>query len=176
MFAGPLGRSTFTPPSSSFESPLYGLVSLRRSHEGVELVRSARIAKASGAYFAALQVFTRENAPGKWAITQTDLGLALRTLGMRESETGTARLQEAVTAFSAALEVFTRDDMPFEWAGIQTNLGDTLRNLGQREPGTTRLEAAFEAYSAALEVDGPHSSMASSNLERVRTVIEQRSR
>ena len=31
MFAGPLGRSTFTPPSSSFESPLYGLVSLRRS-------------------------------------------------------------------------------------------------------------------------------------------------
>ena len=32
MFAGPLGRSTFTPPSSSFESPLYGLVSLRRSH------------------------------------------------------------------------------------------------------------------------------------------------
>ena len=33
MFAGPLGRSTFTPPSSSFESPLYGLVSLRRSHK-----------------------------------------------------------------------------------------------------------------------------------------------
>ena len=33
MFAGPLGRSTFTPPKSSFDSPLYGLVSLRRSHE-----------------------------------------------------------------------------------------------------------------------------------------------
>ena len=32
MFAGPLGRSAFTPPTSSFESPLYGLVSLRRSH------------------------------------------------------------------------------------------------------------------------------------------------
>ena len=31
MFAGPLGRSTFTPPKSSFDSPLYGLVSLRRS-------------------------------------------------------------------------------------------------------------------------------------------------
>ena len=28
----PLGRSTFTPPKSSFDSPLYGLVSLRRSH------------------------------------------------------------------------------------------------------------------------------------------------
>ena len=34
MFAGPLGRSTFTPPKSSFDSPLYGLVSLRRSHLG----------------------------------------------------------------------------------------------------------------------------------------------
>ena len=33
MFAGPLGRSTFTPPKSSFDSPLYGLVSLRRSHQ-----------------------------------------------------------------------------------------------------------------------------------------------
>ena len=32
MFAGPLGRSTFTPPKSSFDSPLYGLVSLRRFH------------------------------------------------------------------------------------------------------------------------------------------------
>ena len=34
MFAGPLGRSTFTPPKSSFDSPLYGLVSLRRSQFG----------------------------------------------------------------------------------------------------------------------------------------------
>ena len=33
MFAGPLGRSTFTPPKSSFDSPLYGLVSLRRSQD-----------------------------------------------------------------------------------------------------------------------------------------------
>ena len=37
MFAGPLGRSTFTPPKSSFDSPLYGLVSLRRSHAGETL-------------------------------------------------------------------------------------------------------------------------------------------
>ena len=35
MFAGPLGRSTFTPPKSSFDSPLYGLVSLRRSHRAL---------------------------------------------------------------------------------------------------------------------------------------------
>ena len=38
MFAGPLGRSTFTPPKSSFDSPLYGLVSLRRSHTALMAV------------------------------------------------------------------------------------------------------------------------------------------
>ena len=43
MFAGPLGRSTFTPPKSSFDSPLYGLVSLRRSQKGSD--EEARIAE-----------------------------------------------------------------------------------------------------------------------------------
>ena len=44
MFAGPLGRSTFTPPKSSFDSPLYGLVSLRRSHIVVGEVRGGEAA------------------------------------------------------------------------------------------------------------------------------------
>ena len=45
MFAGPLGRSTFTPPKSSFDSPLYGLVSLRRSHFAgtAKLLRESRL-------------------------------------------------------------------------------------------------------------------------------------
>ena len=42
MFAGPLGRSTFTPPKSSFDSPLYGLVSLRRSHQYISSVELRR--------------------------------------------------------------------------------------------------------------------------------------
>ena len=41
MFAGPLGRSTFTPPKSSFDSPLYGLVSLRRSHPADDVTVSS---------------------------------------------------------------------------------------------------------------------------------------
>ena len=49
MFAGPLGRSTFTPPKSSFDSPLYGLVSLRRSHaRGTRPPRSSLRAKPTG--------------------------------------------------------------------------------------------------------------------------------
>ena len=47
MFAGPLGRSTFTPPKSSFDSPLYGLVSLRRSHRCVFVARTPTSAAAT---------------------------------------------------------------------------------------------------------------------------------
>ena len=62
MFAGPLGRSTFTPPKSSFDSPLYGLVSLRRSQPRPEQERVPT----------QLQVSTRLNAV---ALVSCDPGL-----------------------------------------------------------------------------------------------------
>ena len=43
----------------------------------------------------------REQVPLAWAGTQNNLGLALSTLGERES--GTARLEEAIAAYRAAL-------------------------------------------------------------------------
>ena len=77
------------------------------------------------------------------------LGIALRTLGERES--GTARLAEAVVAYRAALEELTRERVPLDWAVTQNNLGNALSRLGDRESGTARLEEAVVAYSAALE-------------------------
>ena len=50
-----------------------------------------------------LEVATRDQVPLQWAETQTSLGVALATLGERES--GTARLEAAVMAFHAALDV-----------------------------------------------------------------------
>ena len=44
---------------------------------------------------------TRERVPLDWAMTQNNLGDALRALGERES--GTARLEEAVAAYRPAL-------------------------------------------------------------------------
>ncbi|MEM1378131.1 MAG: tetratricopeptide repeat protein [Pseudomonadota bacterium] len=77
------------------------------------------------------------------------LGVALQTLGKRES--GTARLQEAVTAYRAALEEWTRDRVPLDWAMTQNNLGNALQTLGERESDTARLEEAVTAYRGALE-------------------------
>src|SRR6185437_1999590 len=83
-----------------------------------------------------------------WAMTQTNLGAALPTLGERES--GTARLEEAVAAYREALKEYTRERVPLDWAMTQTNLGAALQTLGGRESGTARLEDAVAAYRAAL--------------------------
>ncbi len=82
----------------------------------------------------------RENAPLDWALTQMDLGNALRSLGERES--GTVRLDEAVCAFHLALQEFTRDRTPLQWAVAQMNLGNALRIAGERDSGMTWLEEA----------------------------------
>jgi hypothetical protein len=50
--------------------------------------------------------------PLDWAMTQSNLGTALRTLGERES--GTARLEEAVAAWDQCLTVVATAWLP-EW-------------------------------------------------------------
>jgi tetratricopeptide (TPR) repeat protein len=80
---------------------------------------------------------------------QNALGVALGTLGARES--GTARLEEAVRVFRAALLERTRERIPLEWAATQSDLGAALQTLGAREGGTARLEQSVAAYHAALQ-------------------------
>src|SRR5262249_34967265 len=83
-----------------------------------------------------------------WAMTQNNLGNALRTLGERES--GTAKLEEAVAAFRDALKEQTRERAPLQWAMTQNNLGIVLSRLGERESGTAKLEEAVAAVREAL--------------------------
>ena len=58
---------------------------------------TARLEEAVAIYRAALEEWTRERVPLRWAMTQNNLGNALCTLGEREG--GTARLEEAVAAY-----------------------------------------------------------------------------
>ncbi len=80
---------------------------------------------------------------------QNNLGVALETLGERES--GTKSLDAAVEAYREALKEWTRDKAPRYWAGTQNNLGIALETLGERESGTTSLDAAVEAHREALK-------------------------
>jgi len=117
--------------------------------EGSEHGNNPALVKAIATYRLVSQEQTRDRVPLNWAMTQNNLGIALSTLGERES--GTARLEEALAAFRAALEERTRDRVPLDWAMTQNNLGNALQTLGERESGTARLEEALAAFRAALE-------------------------
>ncbi len=96
----------------------------------------------------ALRYVDRTSRPDDWASTQNDLGIALQTLGARES--GTARLEEAVVAYQAALQETTRERVPLDWALIQSNLGAAHWALGNRTSSIRELQAALAAYENAL--------------------------
>jgi tetratricopeptide (TPR) repeat protein len=70
-------------------------------------------------YGRALAEYPRSEAPLDWAMTQNNLGNALKVLGERES--GTASLEAAVQAFRAALEEWTRERVPLAWAATTGN-------------------------------------------------------
>jgi len=83
--------------------------------QGDEFGDNAALGSAIDRYRIILSGTPRERDPLAWATTQTNLGLALETLGERES--GTDKLEEAVAVFREALKEFIRDRVPLEWAG-----------------------------------------------------------
>ena len=91
----------------------------------------------------------RDQFPLEWARTQNNLGVALTTLGTRES--GTEKLEQAIEAFRLALLEFTRERAPLNWAMTQSALGIALTTLGTRESGTEKLEQAIEAFRLSLQ-------------------------
>jgi tetratricopeptide (TPR) repeat protein len=117
---------------------------------GDEKGDNAVLTQAIGVLRDSLKEFTQERAQLDWAMTQNNLGNALRSLGERES--GTARLEEAVAAYREALKERTWERVPLDWARTQNNLGNALAKLGERERGTVRLEEALRAIESARSV------------------------
>jgi hypothetical protein len=77
-----------------------------------------------------LEEISRERDPITWAMTQSNLGNALRAFGERES--GTERLEQAVVAYQAALEVFESSG-PNRYADMtRHNLSAAARLLENR--------------------------------------------
>lgn len=135
-YAGPLGDC------------LDGLAEAFYRH-GCERGDNSALRQSIEVWRSALQYRPRDRLPLEWAMTQSDLGATLTTLGERESNT--APLREAVAAFRAALEERTRDRAPRDWAVTQHHLGIALGRLGRLENGTTHLIQAVAAFRAALD-------------------------
>ena len=91
---------------------------------------------------------SRDRVPLVWALTQNNLGKALRVLGERGDDDALLR---AVDTCQAALQELTRESAPRTWAAIQSNLGNTLRIIGERGDDET-LCRAVKAHEAALDV------------------------
>ena len=126
------------------------------------------------AYRHAIKVYTQDDMPLDWAMTQNNLGNALRALGEREE--GTQRLDDAVTAHRHAIKVYTQDDMPLQWAITQNNLGTAFEAIGDKTSDSTKWQEAENCYLKALEVwdeNAPHyASIAMRNLDRVRAKLK----
>jgi tetratricopeptide (TPR) repeat protein len=113
--------------------------------------------EAVAAFREALEVYTRGHSPQQWAMTQYNLGAALRSQGERaEGDDGVRLLGEAVDAYREALKVFTREHSPKVWAMTQYNLAEVyyiLRNwLGAAETYAnvlTLYPSDEEAYTIA---------------------------
>ena len=134
------------------------LLSLGNCHTAVGTRQSGggHLTRAVRAYTDALKEFPSKQQPENWAMTQNNLGVALRTLGAREGDS--ARLQAAIDTYTAALTVYTPEAAPMDWAMTQMNLGGALQTLGTREGDSARLQAAIDAYSAALIVYTPEAA------------------
>ena len=84
------------------------------------------------------------------AVTQSNLGQALRVLGERDNDRD--MLTEAVAACRAALAVYTREATPLEWAMASTNLANALTALND----AASIEEAIAIYRDAIAaLDGP---------------------
>lgn len=108
---------------------------------------------AVGAFRRALAVLTRDEEPGLWAETQSELGSALALAGSADAgPRGLVRLQEAAVAYQTALAALSREATPLRWALTQVKLGGVLVRSGERSDHPRFWLAAATALFNALEV------------------------
>jgi len=115
----------FPPQRAAVLSDLAGALLLQGclADEGVGPILEAKTTLVQ-----ALKVFTREDFPLDWAMTQNSLGNASRELALRESKQNRATLlREAIKAYELAMEVRSRETLPQQWAMTQNDRAVTLR-------------------------------------------------
>ncbi|MGH6864503.1 MAG: hypothetical protein ACRECN_09625 [Methylocella sp.] len=113
--------------------------------------------------------------PLQWARTQMNLGVALATLGERES--GTARLTEAVAAYRDTLQENTRERVPLQWAMSTGNQGVALMLLAERRRDAKMAKLAVQQIEAAFTTlrdggDAPSAAIFEAQLPKARALAK----
>ncbi|MCU0542905.1 MAG: CHAT domain-containing protein [Oscillatoriaceae cyanobacterium Prado104] len=103
---------------------------------------------AIAGYEIAMNVYTREDFPVDWAMTQINLGTAYSKRIQGEKA---ENIEQAIAACDRALTVLTSEDFPVEWAMTQHNLGNAYNNriIGEKD---SNQELAIAAYNQAITV------------------------
>jgi tetratricopeptide (TPR) repeat protein len=100
-----------------------------------------------------LELQPRDRVPFDWAQTQNNLGVALRTRGVRGDGTEfTEFLAEAVTAHRKAIEVYSGESTRHQRAQTQNYLGIALVKLGERKRSQALLRDAVTAHREAIDI------------------------
>jgi tetratricopeptide (TPR) repeat protein len=146
-------------------------------HLGQRAVGEEPLRAAVKAFRGALDEYSRERVPLKWANSQNSLGSALSALGSRERSI--ALLDESVTAHRASLSECTHERDPFGWALATMSLGSVLGKLGRHDKDNGRLEESLTACRSALteftrEKDSYHWAATQNNLGVVLNILGER--
>jgi CHAT domain-containing protein len=107
---------------------------------------------AIAAYNNALLVYTKEEQPQDWAITNKNLGTAYHEFAPFSANPG-EQIQKAIAVFIEALRVYTKDEQPQDWARINNNLGAAYCDLApfSANPGE-KIQEAIAVFIEALRV------------------------
>jgi tetratricopeptide (TPR) repeat protein len=109
-----------------------------------------RLGHAITTYKLARARVSAETAPVAWAITQSHLGAALRSKGIKTKET--APLKAAAVIYRQIADTLGRGEHPNDWALAQLNLGQVLFKLAHMENQTAYYEESGKAHEEALSV------------------------
>jgi tetratricopeptide (TPR) repeat protein len=113
----------------------------------------ASLLEAVKCYQQALKVFTLEDHPEQYALTQSNLALCYLAIPLVEAS-DRLRAGIAIQALKEALKVYQRDTHQDQWASTQMNLANAMQYLPTTHP-RENLERAVETYEEILQVRNP---------------------
>ncbi|MEN3010001.1 MAG: hypothetical protein ABDI20_03310 [Candidatus Bipolaricaulaceae bacterium] len=112
--------------------------------------------QAIAAYDEVLRVWTPEEKPLEYAMTQNNLGTAYERLAAHEDPV--ANLKLAIGAYKEALHFYTPQAAPLDYAMTQNNLGNAYSELAAHEDPVANLKLAIGAYKEALHFYTPQAA------------------
>jgi len=116
----------------------------------VDIQKAAFMKVAVEAYGKTLEVWTYDNNPEKYAMTQNNLGISYGNLA--ELEKTAENCRAAITAFQEALSVRSLDRFPIQYANTQRSLGNAYALLPEARDKVANCRLAISAYREALKV------------------------